>query len=138
MSSEKQLKEHAAQSSKVLRANAMSLPPEVPERDVREGVAASTELGILILTKIGDIRLKQAEQDIILKQLVEERGRFSDILIEGHRSQLELNEEVTRADLNLKKLKVQRSEKIWMRVLAGVLAPAAIFQFWEWMKLLVR
>lgn len=138
MSSEKALKERAEKSSQALREGALSLPPERPERDVREGVAASTELGILILTKLGELQLQQARFEMLLDRVASQGDRYSDVFIEGHRSKLELEEEVTRADLDMRKLRIKRTERIWMRVLAGVLAPAALFQFWEWMKLLIQ
>ena len=138
MSSEKALKERAEKSSQALREGAQSLPPEQPERDVREGVAASAEIGILILSKLGEVQLQQARQEALIESMVRQNDRYSDVFIEGHRSKLELEEEVTRADLDLRKLKVKRTERIWMRVLAGVLAPPALFQFWEWMKMLVQ
>lgn len=138
MSSEKALKERAEKSSLALREGAQSLPPEQPERDVREGVAASAELGILILTKLGELQLQQARFETLMERVAREGERYSDVFIEGHRSKLELEEEVTRADLDMRKLRLKRSERIWMRILAGVLAPAALYQFWEWMKLLVQ
>lgn len=138
MTSEKELRDRAQQSSKVLREKASSLPPEQPERDVREGVAASAELGILTLTKLGEIHLKQVQLEMVMQQILSEYSKFSDVLIEGHRSRLELDEEVTRADLDLRKLKLKRTERIWMRILAGVLAPPAMFQFWSWMKMLIQ
>ena len=114
------------------------MPPEQPERDVREGVAANAELGILILTKLGELQLQQARFEILMERYTQQGDRYSDVFIEGHRSKLELEEEVTRADLDMRKLKLQSSERIWMRIIAGLLAPPALLQFWEWMKLLVQ
>lgn len=136
---EKSLQAWVSKSSDTLRKNAQSLPPEGQDRDVREGVAASAELGLLILQKLGalDVSVALLHKDLeYLRRDMEgldRESRLTDLLIDGHRRQIGLHEEVTRADLNLKKERTQRTERIVMRIIAAVLTPPAMITFWQWL-----
>lgn len=139
---EKALEERASSRARLLRDRAASLPPNSSDmEDVREGVAASAELGILVLQKTNStntlVQLLQKDVEFLrrrVEQLEDPERRATEILFEERRSKLGLEEEVTRADLDLKKLRTEHRQKIFIRILAAVMTPPGLWSIWEWLQ----
>lgn len=144
---ENALAERASSRARLLRERAMSLPPESTQdvADVREGVAASAEIGLLVLQKVNafDTKVQLMQKDLQhallrLEQLEDPEKRATELLFEERRSQLGLNEEAARADLLLKKQRDEHRRKILTRIVAVVMTPPGLWGVWEWIQTLLH
>lgn len=140
---EKALEQRVSSRARLLRDRAASLPPESARdvSDVREGVAASAEIGLLVLQKTNALHTKlvEARKDIEflktrLQQLEDPERRATEILFEERRSQLGLQEEITRADLKLKNFRAEHRQKILTRIVAAIMTPPGVWAIWEWIQ----
>jgi hypothetical protein len=112
-----------------------SLPTsDVPDRLLAEAMASNAELSLMVLQRLTkmDVDIQEIKKWRSKQESVEERA--TDILLQERRSKMNLEEEITRADIQIKKV---RSEKIWTiaaKVLAVVMTPPGVWSVIQWVK----
>lgn len=99
-----------------------------------EAMASNAELSLLVLQRLGkmDEQISQINRWRERQENVEHRA--TEILITERKSKIALEEEVTRADIHIKKV---RSEKLWTiaaKVLAVVMTPPGAWSLWQWVS----
>jgi hypothetical protein len=99
-----------------------------------EAMASNAELSLLVLQRLGkmDEQISQINRWRERQENVEHRA--TEILITERKSKIALEEEVTRADIHIKKV---RSEKLWTiaaKVLAVVMTPPGAWGLWQWVS----
>jgi hypothetical protein len=114
----------------------LSLPGSPGPADplLAEAMASNAELSLLVLQRLGkmDEQISQINRWRERQENVEHRA--TEILITERKSKIALEEEVTRADIHIKKV---RSEKIWTiaaKVLAVVMTPPGAWGLWQWIS----
>jgi len=138
---QRQVVARAKSASQALRSDP---PPESPieddvpssnkDQNVREGVAASTEIGILVLQKLGRMeRAIQALEEFRQDQQSAEQSLLQ-LMIKERESQLGLDEEITRTNLDLRKARAKRWGDILTRIVAVLATPPALVALYNWLS----
>lgn len=127
----------AEQSVQALRSDPP--PQSLPDQKLlSSGVAASNEIGILVLQRLGELKGEVRAVKDRLHRIESAEDSALGAILEERRSKIDLEEEVTRTDLFLKKNQAAHREKIITRVLAAIMTPGGLWAFWQWIRHLIE
>lgn len=98
-----------------------------------EAMASNAEISLLLFQRLGqmDEQIRQLSRWRERQESLEHRA--TEVLINERKSKFQLEEEVTRADLHLKKI---RNEKLWaigVKILAVIMTPPGAWGLWKWL-----
>lgn len=117
----------------------------VAERALRENAATSTDMLVLVLDQIRDVRqtmgtvqqtVGNVQSDIKELRRRVERVEGSEqkalgVLLKERESRIEMEEEITRVDLNLKQEAAKHRREVILKVVAALATPAAVWKIVE-------
>jgi len=129
---EKDVCDRATASSLALRKSEEEQPDS--DKALREGVSSSAEIGMLVLQKVGRMESDIRELKRRLTRQEDTEKSATDLLVEERRSQLGLQEEITRTDIHIRKIGVERRWKLITKVVAALLAPPGLWAIWKWIE----
>jgi len=149
---EEELVTRAKNSARALRSD----PPPEEEEDAMppnssddprlyEGVAASAEIGVLLLQKLGYLQATVENLQQRLRRFEEAEDTALSAILDERRSKLDIEEEITRTDLELRikkaatedELRKERAKRVG-KLIAFIVSPLGVWKIVEFLQSLVH
>lgn len=89
-------------------------------KSIARGLSSTTEIGLLLMQKMSNIEKR-------VTQIEKTDQRAIDLILDERQSHVELQEEITRTNLTLKKARSER----WTKILAWIMTPPGVWGLWE-------